>query len=923
MGELLLTVGRMSLTAALTALAVLALRWVLIRLKAPAFLRLLLWAVVFFRMVCPVSFTSPWAPVALLEEAAPPVRAEVQAEPSAPVPADPAGGTAGQPAISPQEPEDAVVNVTPLEPIPEPETALSPLVPLTVLWLAGVAALWGWWALTYRHLRVRMAGAEEAEPAVWESELPGPPFVLGFFPPKIYLPQGLGEPERGYVLAHERLHLRRGDFLWKPLFFLAAAVHWFNPVLWLAWRLFCRDLEAACDEGVLRALPPEARTGYARALLALAVPRTDPLTAAFGEHDVSRRVKGALAYKKPAVITAAVLAVAAVLAGLWLSSDAAQGEGLPHRPPVLQISMERYQMELTAQSWDGEEPPDPAELLADAPLLTDDRAWHHEVDITLPEGEPRPAEGSYTDYLLRDGAWVAGETHSLTNTAALRPRADSAGDGRLEERGVLLTYTWREGVRYCSATYAFRLSAPSVWEDQFLLEPLIYSDGRRLDAYNEWHFPVLVSNLREFEGFDSLPMDSAITVNDPSLPSVSNEIYVCLLNEDGSVENRQFVLGSSGDGETDAGRVYSSSGFALNLEDWGWETDQTCLLGLEVVYTWAHDSSETFRSVFLAVPVGGDDILNTLPASVTGGGEPFLLWQEGDVALAAEHGPDYSSLYRTEDGGLTWHTLSFLPQPPYRDTLWDVLSIRAEGDWLAMERRSRDTGETMTLWSERQDTLNWTVRVELDDLSAVDPADLPDYSSFRWLDTWDLDPMVRLWPDGAEEDDSGVSVFVCSEAVTGRRDMAVEVDGVLSWFDTGAGEWALYGQQVWARPAWADLDGDGIDELAVTRYDGHGTGVRLETLHVLEPAGEGRYVLSASFTLGDEERTQVNALLDGLGLGELTCGYTCDFPDLFTVALGVCDPAEGPQNYVGTLVCALEYDGADITLTDPVYVPDP
>lgn len=75
MGELLLTVGRMSLTAALTALAVLALRWVLLRLKAPAFLRLLLWAVVFFRMVCPVSFTSPWAPVALLEEAAPPVRA--------------------------------------------------------------------------------------------------------------------------------------------------------------------------------------------------------------------------------------------------------------------------------------------------------------------------------------------------------------------------------------------------------------------------------------------------------------------------------------------------------------------------------------------------------------------------------------------------------------------------------------------------------------------------------------------------------------------------------------------------------------------------------------------------------------------------------------------------------------------------------
>ena len=99
---------------------------------------------------------------------------------------------------------------------------------------------------------------------MWESELSGPPLRAGLFsPPKIYLPRGLGEPERGYVLAHERLHLRRGDFLWKPLFFLAVSVHWFNPVLWLAWRLFCRDLEEACDQGVLRALPPEARTGYA------------------------------------------------------------------------------------------------------------------------------------------------------------------------------------------------------------------------------------------------------------------------------------------------------------------------------------------------------------------------------------------------------------------------------------------------------------------------------------------------------------------------------------------------------------------------------------------------------------------------------------------------------------------------------------
>ena len=246
MTELLMRVGDMSLTAALTALVVIALRWVLVRLKAPAFVRLLLWAVVLFRMVCPVSFTSPWSAAALVEEALPPA-AQVQTtrEPVA------QPGTAGVPAISPEEPlpEDAVVEITTLEPTEVPEPRLSPILPLALLWLTGVAFLWGWWLYTNRRLKQRMETAIQAAPGIFERDRPGPPFVLGFFPPKIYLPKDLAEPNRSYVLAHEKLHLRRGDFLWKPLFFLAAAVHWFNPVLWLAWRLFCRDLEASCDEG--------------------------------------------------------------------------------------------------------------------------------------------------------------------------------------------------------------------------------------------------------------------------------------------------------------------------------------------------------------------------------------------------------------------------------------------------------------------------------------------------------------------------------------------------------------------------------------------------------------------------------------------------------------------------------------------------
>ena len=109
-----------------------------------------------------------------------------------------------------------------------------------------------------------------------------------------------------------------------------------------------------------------------------------------------------------------------------------------------------------------------------------------------------------------------------------------------------------------------------------------------------------------------------------------------------------------------------------------------CLLGLEVFYRWDDGGEAAFRSVFQAVPVGGD-ILNTLPASLTGGGEVTLLWQAGEAAIAAESGPDAAYVYFTEDGGLTWwEEGSFLPHPPDRDTVWDTLSVREEGDWLAM-----------------------------------------------------------------------------------------------------------------------------------------------------------------------------------------------------------------------------------------------
>lgn len=702
MTELLAAVGGMSLTAGLTALVVLVLRWTLVRLRAPAFVRLLLWAVVLFRMVCPVSFTSPWGAAALVEEALP-TTAQVQAT-QEPVQQP---GTAGVPAISPAEPlpEDAVVELTPMEPSEVPEPRLSPMLPLSLLWLAGVVVLWGWWLYTHRKLKKRMETAVRVAPGVLESDQSGPPFVLGFFPPKIYLPRGLEEPHRSYVLSHERFHLRRGDFLWKPLFFLAAAVHWFNPVLWLA-------------------------------------------------------------------------------------ADSTGGAGLPQSPPTVTLSLDHRQAELTAADWDGETPPDPAELLADAPLFTDDYIWSHNAGLSL-SGQPRPTEGTYTDYLLQKGQWVEGHSGSMTYTIALQPRADSAGKGT-EERGVVFTYTWKEGFATRSATYAYRLLVPSVRKDQVLEEPLMVSGGTILPVCeggpSEFGSIVVQGNLC------TLPMDAILTVNDLSEPFQTTELTLYLLDERYGVADQAPVGGSSGGKERE--QVYSAFGFPLNLEEKGWWKGEDLLLGVTVAYTWPDGTQTQWSTVFWAVP---EEELPGQPAA----------------------------------------------------------------------------GEEIT---------------------------------------------VRLWPDPAQgEDTTGVSIYVRNDPELETSQMGVWVNGVTSWFDTGA---LLSGQHAWATPGWADLDGDGTDELAIIRYEGHGTGASLEALHVLEPGEGGGYALAATFTLGEEAAAWVEATLKELGLDQLSCGYICYFPDLFTVDIGICDPVNGPPlgNYVGTLTCTLAYDGQSLTLTDPVYV---
>ena len=192
-------------------------------------------------------------------------------------------------------------------------------------------------AISALRLRLRVRTAVRLEGNVFQSEFVPSPFILGVLRPRIYLPFGLEPGAQDMVLAHERAHLKRGDQLWKPLGFLLLTAYWFNPVCWLAYVLFCRDIEAACDEKVVRELGESCKTAYSRALLQCSVPRR-MITAcplAFGETGVKGRIKSVLNYKKPAfwVVLAAVF-VSIAVAVCFLTDPKTDTEQPEEEPPA-------------------------------------------------------------------------------------------------------------------------------------------------------------------------------------------------------------------------------------------------------------------------------------------------------------------------------------------------------------------------------------------------------------------------------------------------------------------------------------------------------------------------------------------------------------------------------------------------------------
>lgn len=331
-------VCNMSLTASVVILAVLAVRLLLRR--APKVFSYALWAVVLFRLLCPVSVTSA---VSLLGALGAPAQ-ERSAVTSVVeyVPADIVRNMA--PAVTPlpqepfpAEPGESIVSTAPsvTQPDAAPVSPLSgPVAVLTLTWLTGMALLLLYSVVSLLRLRRRLVGAVRLEDNIYLADYIPSPFVMGLFRPKIYLPSTLTETERGYILRHEQYHLRRRDHVVKLLSFLALCVHWFNPLVWAAFILAGKDMEMSCDEAVVRELGEDIRADYSASLLSLATGRriVAGMPLAFGEGDTGGRIRNLLNWKRPQPWIIAVCAVVCVgLIALCAANP--KGSGTPTEDP--------------------------------------------------------------------------------------------------------------------------------------------------------------------------------------------------------------------------------------------------------------------------------------------------------------------------------------------------------------------------------------------------------------------------------------------------------------------------------------------------------------------------------------------------------------------------------------------------------------
>ena len=304
MADLFIKLFNMSITATWIAAAVILIR--LFLKKAPKYITVFMWALVGLRLICPFSFESVLSLIPSAETLPPDI---IYSDKPVIQSGIPIINSTINPIISESLSPNVGDSVNPMQ-------VLSELA--SFIWAGGLILMLLYSFISYLRIRRKVKEAAIYEGNIWICDSIDTPFILGVIRPRIYLPSSLSDGDRGFVLAHERAHLKRGDHFWKPLGFLLLSVYWFNPVLWVTYVLLCKDIELATDEKVITSLGTQAKIPYSNALINCSVPKKaiSACPVAFGENGLKERVIKVLNYKKPsfwiiiiAVISCIALAV--------------------------------------------------------------------------------------------------------------------------------------------------------------------------------------------------------------------------------------------------------------------------------------------------------------------------------------------------------------------------------------------------------------------------------------------------------------------------------------------------------------------------------------------------------------------------------------------------------------------------------------
>ena len=418
MAAVFLKLLNLSISASWLVLAVLVLR--LGSKRSPKWMNVLLWGIVALRLVLPFSIESALSLIPSAETVSP---AAVQ---FAPAPTITSGVSVIDNAVNPSLSEHFAA---------VPGMSVNPLYVWTEIagwvWLIGLGAMLLYMLVSYFRLRRRVSVSLPIQENIYLCDAISSPFILGIVKPRIYLPSGLDEVQRQNVLAHERAHLARYDHWWKPLGFALLAVYWFNPLLWLAYALLCRDIELACDERVIRTMDESAVKTYSTVLLACSMPHKAVISCplAFGEVGVKERVRNALHYKKPAFwIVAASAIVCIAVAVCFLTNP--EHETMKWAKNLRVDDVVRVELTIMPQATDKQYKDFNADEIAEAVALINKSSGRY-------ISEPEPLNGSTMTLYITT---ADGVQHTVTNNGNIYLRID--GD---TYRSTHITWPYTEG----------------------------------------------------------------------------------------------------------------------------------------------------------------------------------------------------------------------------------------------------------------------------------------------------------------------------------------------------------------------------------------------------------------------------------------------------------------------------------------------